>query len=502
MSSPACMPDLGLQPSRAVIDIGSNTVRLVIYGGPARAPIVVHNEKVTAKLGRNLAETGRLSEKGVNAALAALARFRVLLDLDKLETIDVVATAAVRDAQDGGPFLEQVSALGFMPRLLSGEEEAETSAYGVIAAFPGAQGIVADLGGGSLELIDIDGEDCRHGVSLPMGTLRLPQLREKGARWFSRFVAKQLDATDWDAEPDATLYLVGGSFRSLGKLALNQSGMTVDDPHGHSQNRASAVAFARRIAQLPIDALGPGTGIASSRLAALPNTAALLEALLARLQPKRIVYSAWGLREGILYRSLEPSARAQDPLLAGISAFAQRQGVLPENAAKVAAWTTLGSADGRPHEPDRLHLAATLLAIAASYLEPNLRAPHGLEWATRKRWLGVERREQALLGATVLASCGKLALPQDIAALATAADLHLALARGLAIRLSRRFGGFSKRSLRDCSLTMEKGRVVLTMAPSLAALVNDGVMRDLKQLANHLGVEAAWRVVDSAPAAS
>lgn len=498
MSSPACKPDLGLQPSRAVIDIGSNTVRLVIYGGPARAPIVVHNEKVTAKLGRNLAETGHLSEKGVNAALAALARFRVLLDLEEVESVDVVATAAVRDATDGRQFLEQVSALGFKPRLLSGEEEAETSAYGVIAAFPGAQGIVADLGGGSLELIDIDGEDCRHGVSLSIGTLRLPQLLEKGARSFSRFVARQLDAADWNAEPDATLYLVGGSFRSLGKLALSQSGTTIDDPHGHSQDRASAIAFARRIARLTPDAIGSGTGIASSRLASMPNTAALLDAMLARLQPKRVIYSAWGLREGMLYRSLEPEVRAQDPLLAGVSAFVQRQGVSPDIATQVAAWSAMESADRKPGGPDRLHLAATLLAIAASYLEPNLRAPHGLEWATRKRWLGVERREQAILGATVLASCGKLALPQDIAELASPKDLQLAQARGLAIRLCRRLSGFAKRSLADCRLSIEAGRITLALARPLAALVNEGVMRDLKQLANHLGVEAAWHVCEDA----
>ena len=156
-------PDL--TPARAIIDIGSNTVRLVIYGGPPRAPTVLHNEKVSAKLGRELAESGYLPEKAVKAALAALARYRALLDLMAVRQIDVVATAAVRDAADGAAFLDAVRTLGFAPRLLSGEEEAIASAMGVIGAFPGASGIVADLGGGSLELIDIDGDSCRHGVS-------------------------------------------------------------------------------------------------------------------------------------------------------------------------------------------------------------------------------------------------------------------------------------------------------------------------------------------------
>lgn len=490
----ARIPNADLRPARAVIDIGSNTVRLVIYGGPQRAPIVLHNEKVTARLGRGLAEKGCLSRKSVVTALAALARFRALLDLQGLEQVEVVATAAVRDARDGRQFLEQVAALGFRPSLLSGQEEAEFSAHGVMAAFPGAQGIVADLGGGSLELIDIDQCSCRHGVSLPLGTLCLAQLRERGARWFSRFVARQLEDTDWKAEPGSTLYLVGGSFRSFGKLALSLSQLPLDDPHGHAIDHEAAAKLARNLARMAPDEISPVTGISASRLAAMPHAAALLESLLHCLEPGRVVFSAWGLREGLLYSSLDPAIRTQDPLLSGVSAFAARQGVSTVDATAVAGWTALGSDDFAPTANERLRLAATLLAMATGSLEPNLRATHGIDWAMRKRWVGIERNETAMLAACVLASCGKLAVPPDLASLASPDRIHQAQGWGLATRLCRRLCSFSVRSLIDSSLHQTATKLVLTVSPPLAMLVNDGVERDLRQLALHLGPQPVWQL--------
>ena len=162
---------------QAIIDIGSNTVRLVIYGGPLRAPEVLYNEKVTARLGRGLGETGRLSDKAMTQALSALARYALLLQLRGVKDVSCVATAAVRDATNGAEFLQRVAQLGLCPRLLSGEEEAVIGAGGVCAAFPAAAGVVGDLGGGSLELTDIAGDRATHGVSLPLGTLRLARLR-------------------------------------------------------------------------------------------------------------------------------------------------------------------------------------------------------------------------------------------------------------------------------------------------------------------------------------
>jgi len=180
---------------QAVIDIGSNTVRLVIYGGPARAPVVLFNEKVAARLGKGVAENGKLADKAMNTALSALGRYSALLRAQGVSKVHTIATAATRDAANGPQFLEAIAALGLSPRLLSGEEESLTSAAGVAGAFPEARGVVADLGGGSLELVHVAGLEHEHGSSLPLGTLRLPALREVGPAKFKRNVEKLIGDT-------------------------------------------------------------------------------------------------------------------------------------------------------------------------------------------------------------------------------------------------------------------------------------------------------------------
>ena len=182
---------------RAIIDIGSNTVRLVVYNGPPRAPVVILNEKVNARLGKDLGRTGAISDKSMRTALPALARFAELLKLLEVETVECVATAAARDASNGPRFLDAVRGFGLSPRLLSGEEEARASAMGVIAAFPGAHGVVADLGGGSLELVEVDRGTSGSGITLPFGTLRLADLRADGPARFAETVREGLERVAW-----------------------------------------------------------------------------------------------------------------------------------------------------------------------------------------------------------------------------------------------------------------------------------------------------------------
>ncbi|MBC2669179.1 exopolyphosphatase [Novosphingobium piscinae] len=493
LASDVLAPDV-LAPARAIIDIGSNTVRLVIYGGPPRAPVVLHNEKVTARLGKAVAERGVLSDKAQQAALAALARYRLLLDLRGVPQVDVVATAAVRDATNGGDFLTAVTALGFAPRLLSGEEEAETSAMGVIGAFPGARGVVADLGGGSLELVDVADQAASHGVSMPLGTLRLPALRSEGLQAFRRHIAASLDQAGWTATPGQTLYLVGGSFRAFARYVLAQDKAALDDPHGYALAPDAAMEAARALARRKAGSLDEVPGISGARLASLPDAAALLLALIEALQPARLVFSAWGLREGLLYASLPPGLRRQDPLLAGITAFTRQRGVLPATAALVADWTAAGCLPaGAAAEGERLRLAATMLILAAALVEPNLRTELAEIWAMRKRWIGVTNRERAMLAAALLAGSAQLVLPPEWRDLNAPADLRAAQAWGLGARLCRRFSGHSPRALSGSALQQEGNRLVLVVQPAFAVLVNEGVERDLKALGGLLGLDTGWR---------
>lgn len=478
--------DGGMKGRRAIIDIGSNTVRLVVYGPPDRAPAVLINEKVTARLGKGLADNGLLTEKSMAAALTALRRFVTLLKLDGVRDVETVATAAARDAGNGPAFLEAVRALGLKPRLLSGEEEAVTSAMGVAGAFAGAKGIVADLGGGSLELVHIDDGVCEHGTSLPFGTLRLPALRTGGTAKFAQRVKKALSGAEWHCAPGETLYLVGGSHRALARHAMHRTGWPLDDPHGFAIAPETMLDICRRVQRrdLGSEPAGPPAG----RLASLPDTAALLAVVIGELRPERLIFSSWGLREGLLYRSLPGAIRAQDPLLAGITAFAGQMGCPPDVAARVAAWTRPALAM-KGEKRETLRLAATLLALASQRVEPNLRGEHILDWAMRKRWIGADPEARAMMAACALANAGRGVLPDRFVGLASPAALEEAAAWGLAIRLCRRFSGLSARALAAGSLEIGDGRLTLSLQPPADALVSEVVDKDLRGLADRLGLE-------------
>jgi exopolyphosphatase/guanosine-5'-triphosphate,3'-diphosphate pyrophosphatase len=487
------MAGTAVNERHAIIDIGSNSVRLVVYGGPPRAPSVLLNEKVTARLGKNVGEEGRLSEKAMKAALAALARYAALLRLMEISDVETVATAAVRDASNGGDFLEAVGGLGLDPRLLSGEEEAITSAHGVMAAFPGARGVVADLGGGSLELTELDGETCRHGITLPFGTLRLEALRAAGAQKFSARVHKALRSAEWSEGVGLPLYLVGGAWRALARYAMAKLDWPLDDPHGWELDTATAIKLCRSLVSGKLAI--PVPRLSASRLASMPDAAALLAVLAREIRPASLVFSSWGVREGLLFRRLSPVVRAQDPLLAGVAAFAETLDVTPAAATMVAGWTADACAAGA-NGNERLRLAATMLALAAQRIEPNLRTEQAMDWALRKRWIGIDDRERAILAMAEMANSGRTAVPSEFLRLASMAELHDAVTWGLAIRLCRKFSGCIARSLSGSTLRLLDDSLVLSVQEPLRPLYTEAVEKDLRLLATWLEVEPAVEALE------
>ncbi len=483
----------GDQPNRAVIDIGSNTVRLVVYTGSRRAPVVWLNEKVTAKLGRDLAVTGRIPQKAIDLALSGLARFSLILrDLD-IADVQTVATAAVRDAKNGGKFLDEVRKLGLEPRLLSGEEEANISAFGVIGAFPGAQGVVADLGGGSMELVAIGDGDCHDGISLPLGTLRLPVLREDGEAAFRKAVRKELAAAKWAKTQPGPLYLVGGTWRALAAYAMHRTKYPLSDPQAFELSLENAAKVAKKLAAMSPDDLSSISGISSSRAAGLPDAAAMLRVMLTVLKPERLVFSSWGLREGLLFQRLEPAAREQDPLLSAIAHFVAPRGATMNTATMIAGWTS-GVCASTSKGKERLRLASILLSLAQVRVEPNMRLKHSIDWALDKRWLGIDHRGRALLAAALRGSCGRPEITSDLLQLASEEDLRAASGWGLSFRLCRRIGAGSRASVLTSRLIRDGSKMILWLDESRSQLASDHVRSDLKALAQWFDCEPELRI--------
>lgn len=492
----------GSRPERAIIDIGSNTVRLVVYGGTMRAPTVLLNEKVTAKLGREIAATGKLADEAMALALRGLKRFALLLADLGITDVETVATAAMRDAANGAEFAEGLRSLGLNPRVISGEEEALLSAHGVIGAFPDARGIVADLGGGSLELVRVASGQTDSASSLPLGTLRLPDHRPEGRKGLAargemrKSLDKAIRKAGWDLSGNApaqngALYLVGGTWRAMAVYAMAARAHPLSDPHGFELDAAAAHELAEALAASETEVLKGRERISSMRAEKLPDAAVLLQALLARLAPERIVFSSWGLREGLLYDRLPAHTRAADPLLAGVAVFANQRGSAPTLATRMAAWT-LDAAPAREHGSERLRLAATMLALAAMQIEPNLRLPQAINWALHKRWVGIDGKGRAMLAAAIAANGNQLNLSSGMRALAGEEALEEAVRWGLALRLARRLGAQSRRSLEVSRLVVADGALVLRLAESHAALFGSPTEKDMKLLSQRLGL--GWRV--------
>lgn len=487
------------RPDRAVIDIGSNTVRLVAYSGSRRAPDVWLNEKVTARLGRDLIATGRMPDKAMDMALTGLARYALILRDLEVADVQCVATAAVRDAANGAQFLDRVRALGLSPRLLSGEEEARYAAMGVIGAFPGAEGVVADLGGGSLELVAVSAGECRQGVSLPLGTLRLGPMRAKGDTAFRKTVAGELAAARWARGLPGPLYLVGGTWRALAAFAMHRDKYPLSDPHAYRIPAAEALKVARRLATMKPEELVAIDGISASRAAGLPDAAAMLAVLVDKLAPESLVISSWGLREGLLFDRLEEAERAADPLLAAVTRFTAPRGASLSGATMMAGWTAAVAGSAGPGS-ERLRLAATLLAKAQAHLEPNMRLRHSFDWAMDKRWVGLDHRGRALIGAALRGAAGKPEPTPDLLRLAGAEDLRIAAGWGLGLRLCRRIGAGSRASMLTSRLTRNGDTVDLWLEAERAAIVSDQVRSELVALARWLGCTPALHVGERMPA--
>lgn len=286
-------------PRHAIIDIGSNTIRLEIFGGGTTD--VLYDDKLAAGLGRGVVARGSLDRRAMAASLATLERYAALLRLIEPSSLQVVATAAVRDAANGAAFLDAVRALGLPAQLLSGEDEARASARGVIATHPGAKGLVADLGGGSLELARIGKDQVGQCTSFPLGVLRVAAIRAGGRGRLRKALKDYLAGLDWARmKAGETLYLVGGSWRALGKFDAQLSPRGYTDPIPGEAARALKLTVRewgpRRLAALP--------GINSARAAQLGHASALLAALIAETGARTVQVSTTGLREGLLQKHL------------------------------------------------------------------------------------------------------------------------------------------------------------------------------------------------------
>ena len=469
-----------------IIDIGSNSVRFVAYGGTARVPSALFNEKIMAALGKGVAADGALEPKAVEATLEALARFRLLGREIGLKKLHTVATAAVRDASNGRDFLKRVAALGLRPRLLSGDEEAELSGLGVLSAFPRANGVVADLGGGSLELIGVARGGAGAGLSLPLGVLRVGP--DPTARGLAETITSALKGSRLkDAAHGHGLYLVGGSFRALAQMDLKLHDHPLPIVHHHHFTPERIAELRAVLRDTPLEEIKKRSGVSSGRLPTLAAAAALLDALATVFGPRSIVVSAFGLREGLLYRDLDETTRHEDPLLASALEVGERLGRFGDHGAALDQWIAPLFSDDLI--ASRLRLATCLLADIAWNAHPDFRAERAVDLALHGNWVGVDTHGRILLGRALCSAFGGDGFSNKLTALLRPGEAERAASWGRAIRLAQRLSGGTESLLRKTRVELSQRRLTLTISPRFRHLYAEAVERRLRNLANALGRE-------------
>lgn len=487
---------LGTPREFAAIDIGSNSVRMVLYRLEGRAVWTVFNEKVLAGLGRDLASTGRLSEDGAAQALTALKRFAAVIDGVRPARTFVAATAAVREAADGQAFCERVAAeTGLVIRVLSGEEEARYAALGVIAGMPTARGVAADLGGASLELVRIGDEGVGPGVTLPLGPFSLASGKPFDPERLRGAIAKRLKpAGDFRTE---TLYAVGGAWRTLAQVHMGHARYPLHIVHQYVMEAGEARDIARLIARSSKASLESWKGLSKKRAETLPHAALVLEGLIERLGLERIVLSAWGVREGLLYEALDEETVAADPLLAGCTALGARQGISPGLPGALFGWiqpiiAALPPSFGRERDLT-LADAACRLADLGARLHPDHRVELAFDQVLRAPIPGQTHAERAWLATAVNARYGGGAAtpePDTVERLLTEEQRTTGRALGLAIRLACDLSGRSPQLLVNAHVAVADGVLVLTASDGYAdVLLGEQTRRRGKALAEAMGLK-------------
>jgi exopolyphosphatase/guanosine-5'-triphosphate,3'-diphosphate pyrophosphatase len=465
------------QSDAAVIDVGSNSVRLVLYRVEGRAVWTVFNEKVLAGLGRDLAQTGRLSPDGIVTAMAALTRFRALLDAVKPGQLFAAATAAVREAGDGKAFCRRVEAeTGIKLRVLSGEEEARYAALGVMAGAPRSTGLVGDLGGASLELIRLAAGAPADGVTLPLGPFALGEPGRFDPDRVRQAVARHLAQVPDDFAGEV-LNAVGGAWRNLALLQMRISDYPLEIVHQYEMTRREAVDAARFIAQQSRGSLERIEGISRRRLETLPHAAVVLESLVEQLDAPKVVMSAFGLREGLLFDAMTRAVRNRDPMVEGCQALGLRQGVADGLGEALEAWLETPFSGLEPVFDGRdfiLLAAACRLADVGARLHPDHRADLVFEQVLRAPIPGMDHPERVFLACAVFARHTAAAItpePDLVARLLTHDRYQRARALGAAMRLACDLSGRSPELLARARLDFKPAAVHLTAEEAWAGIL-------------------------------
>ena len=479
----------------AIVDIGSNSVRLVAYEGLSRSPTPIFNEKALCALGRGVLATGLLPEEGMAKAIEALKRFRVLCDVMNIDDVEVIATAAVRDAKNGKKFLATCSKImRTKAQLLSGKREAELSALGVAYGIHRPDGLVADLGGGSLELIAVKQNSLGKGVTLPLGVISLQDRSEGDLKKAQKIIRAELDdLPQLKAAKGRAIYAIGGTWRALARLHMKQRGYPLHVMHNYVIPVRDAKDFAALVERVSTDTIDSIEAVSAARRPLIAYGALILEELIRKCAPLDIVISALGVREGLLFERLSKAQLNQDPLIRAASDLNILRSRSPAHCEELVAWTDRFMAsthfDESPDET-RLRHAACLLADIGWRAHPDYRGEQSLNIIANASFIGVDHPGRIFIALAVAyrhMGLGDDEISPRLRELATSRMLDRARILGGALRVAYLLTAAMPGVLKKTPMRCTKETLDIVIPKDLTPLASERVFNRLKSLARIIG---------------
>ena len=381
----------------AIIDIGSNSVRMVVYHALKRVPLPLFNEKYMCALGRGLARTGRLNPAGVKQAENAIARL-VMANRLQVASLDIIATAAIRDAENGLAFVRELEARhGIDINIITGEREAELAAKAILASFHEPLGISADLGGGSMELAEVSRTHIGRTVSCQLGNLRLLDTADGKRDKMDELVKRELKDIDWlRSSVPPCIYAIGGGFRSLAKLHMHKTGYPLDIVHEYAMSRRAVNQTVDKLLEMKPDDIAALPGISAKRAATMVPTALVLQQLLAATNAPEVRFSVSGIREGFFFDLLDAKAQREDALTASAADLAALIGRAGSYGRELFQWMSplFGT---EPLAWQRIRQALCKLSELAWAIDPNFRSRWAYQRIIQSSLKGIDHKERIML---------------------------------------------------------------------------------------------------------
>ena len=486
-----------------VVDVGSNSVRLVVFDGAARSPAYFYNEKVMCALGRGLGESGALNPEGRVRALAALRRFALLAEAMGIAPLTAVATAAVRDAADGPDFRAEVEReTGLRLWVIDGRQEARLSAQGVLLGWPGATGLLCDIGGSSMEMAELRGGVIGRRETSALGPLSLQ--REGGAKARRTAIDAGLERLAAAVGgPGERIFLVGGSWRAISRLDMIRRDYPLAVLHEYTMSPEDARATVAWIGGRTVAELRALSGIGEARMSLVPLAAEVLDRLIPAFAPSDLAVSSYGIREGMLYEQMPAPLRARDPLIEAARFMESKDARMP-GFGKALYRFLLPLWEGAPPERLRLIRAACLLHDVSWRAHPDYRSEVSFETATRSNLGGLSHPERVFLGAA-LAHRYKNARSERIEPLLTLLDAEMtadAERLGKAMRFGAMLSVSDPAKMGRLGWDRKARRLTFTMEGVTLPLFGEVARARLGALAAAMGAELELHVGEAAPTAA